>query len=174
MSKPRIIFLVVWSLYVISMFVSTLVNRQFILPEALVILLLTVMFLYKMSKSFLLAITVSAVISRPVLLLQDHNLNESGSILVLIYTAAFIFLPRKNISILYAALPTLALLPIITTSRTAIIVFILVTVMHLVFINWHQRSKLYGNKFLIALGFYFLYYSQYLRDLCTDSLLWAV
>jgi len=81
---------------------------------------------------------------------------QSSSTLVLIFTAAFIFHPRKKIFILYKILLILALLLFLTISRTAIIMFMLVTVLQLVFINWHQRSKLYGNKFLIALGFIFL------------------
>src|SRR5699024_10727801 len=125
---------------------------DFILSEALVMILLTVMFLYKMPRELLLIMTASALLSLPALLLQADTLNESGATLVLVYTAGLIFLPKSNKTMLYYALPVFALLLIITLSRTVIAVFILITILQLIHINLRQKPDRHQKRFFITLG----------------------
>src|SRR5699024_609293 len=148
----KVIFLAALSLYFLSMFISILVNRDFILPEALVMILLTMMFLFKMRRSLLISMTASALISLPALLLQVDTLNETGATLVRVYTVALIFLPETNKTMLDYGLPAFALLLLIALSRTAIAVFIAVTNMQLIHINFRQKSDRQKKRFFITLG----------------------
>lgn len=151
-NPSKAIFLVIWTLYVLSIFVSMFANRDFVWAETIVLVMLTVMFFFKLPRGLLIIMTVSALISLPALFFQPILLNESGATLVLIYTAGLIFLPKTNMAMLYYGLPALALLLVTTHSRTAIAVFILVTVIQLTFINVHRRDKRHRRRFLIGLA----------------------
>lgn len=151
-NKTRGIFVIAWSLYVASMMISMAVNNDFVWPEAVVLVMLTVMFFYRMPKELLIIMTASALISLPALLVQHDTLNESGATLVLIYTAGLIFLPKHNMAMLYYALPAFALLLLITLSRTAIAVFIVVTILQLIYINLYRKSRVHRKRFFITLG----------------------
>lgn len=151
-NPPRAIFLVIWTLYVLSIFISMFANWDFVWAEAIVLVMLTVMFFFRLPKTLLIIMTVSGLISLPALLFQPILLNESGATLVLVYTAGLIFLPKTNIAMLYYSLPALALLLVTTHSRTAIAVFVLVTVIQLTFINVYRRDKQHWKRFLIGLA----------------------
>src|SRR5699024_2326090 len=101
----------------------------------------------------LIIMTASALISLPALLLQPHVLNETGATFVLVYTAGLIFMPKKNMAMLYYGLPAFALLMVMTESRTAIAVFIVVTILQLIHINLYRKSGTHKKRFFIALAF---------------------
>src|SRR5699024_7492135 len=61
-------------------------------------------------------------------------------------------LPKSNKTMLYYVLPAFALLLIITLSRTAIAVFILITILQLIHINLRQKPARHKTRFLITLG----------------------
>lgn len=149
---PRAIFLVIWTLYVLSILVSMVANRDFVWAEAIVLVMLTVMFFFRLPKTLLIIMTVSALISLPALLFQPILLNESGATLVLVYTAGLIFLPKTNMAMLYYGLPALALLFLTTHSRTAIAVFMVVTVLQLIYMNLYSQSGRDKKRFFIVLG----------------------
>src|SRR5699024_1781506 len=113
-NKTRGVFLIVWSVYVVSMMVSMAVNNDFVWPEAVVLVMLTMMFCYRLPRELLIIMTAAA------LLLQPDVLNETGAKFVLVYTAGLMFLPKRNMAILYYGLPAFALLLVMTHSRPAI------------------------------------------------------
>lgn len=145
-------FLIVWGLYVTSVFVSMLIAGHFVWTEAFIWIMLTVMFLYKIPIELIMYMTAGALLSLPTLLLADMTLNESGATLVLVYTAGLIFMPKTNKAMLWYVLPTFLLLLIITTSRTAIGLYLLVTIAQLAYINMCKTDKGQRKKFLIAMG----------------------
>ncbi|SDL29950.1 hypothetical protein SAMN05216216_13914 [Lacicoccus qingdaonensis] len=147
----RFLFLIIWNVYVLSIFISMIVNEDFVWTEALVLVMLSVMFLFRMPGGLLTIMVVSALISLPALLLQPILLNETGATFVLIYTAGLIFLPRHNKAMLYYSLPAFLLLMLITHSRTAIAVFMVVTIIQLSFINLYKREKKHQKNFLLTL-----------------------
>lgn len=153
MNKTRGIFVIVWSLYVVSMLISMAVNGDYIWPEVVVLVMLTAMFCFRLPKELVVILVVSALISLPSLLLQEGTLNESGATLTLVYAAGLIFVPKNNMAMLYYGLPALALLLIITESRTAIGVFVLVTLLQLGYINLYGRESRHRKRCFITLGF---------------------
>ncbi|WP_411843758.1 O-antigen ligase domain-containing protein [Salinicoccus sp. HZC-1] len=151
-NKIKVLFLFVWGLYVISIFASMLIADHFVWTEAIVWILLTLMFLYKIPMELILYMTTAALLSLPSLLLSDITLNESGATLVLIYTAGLIFMPKTNKTMLFYVLPTFALLLLITTSRTAIAVYLFVTVVQFAYINLYKTDRRQRKTFLITMG----------------------
>lgn len=147
----RFLFLIIWNLYVLSIFISMIVNKDFVWTEALVLVILSVMFLFRVPGELLTIMVVSALISLPALLLQLILLNETGATFVLIYTAGLMFLPRHNKAMSYYSLPAFLLLLLITHSRTAIAVFVVVTIIQLSFINLYRREKKHQKNFLLTL-----------------------
>ncbi|MCD2136425.1 O-antigen ligase family protein [Salinicoccus halitifaciens] len=152
MNQTRFLFITVWSLYVLSIFISMVVNRDFVWTEGFVLVMLSVMFCFRLPRELLTIIVISALISLPALLLQPHVLNETGATFVLIYTAGLMFLPRSNKAMLYYGLPAFALLLVMTHSRTAIAVFVVVTVIQLIYINLYQKSGRDRRRFFIVLA----------------------
>lgn len=150
--KVKIGFLIIWFLYVTSIFASMMVTRDFVWTEALVWILLTMIFFFRQPKELLFMMTAGAILSLPSLLLQDYTLNESGATLVLVYAAGLIFIPKKNMTVSLYVLPMFILLMLVTTSRTAIGIFILVTIVQFMYINFYQRSRRHQKRFLISLG----------------------
>src|SRR5699024_7195203 len=121
------------------------VNNDFVWPEAVALMMLTMMFCYRLPRELLIIMTAAA------LLLQPDVLNETGAKFVLVYTAGLMFLPKRNMAILYYGLPAFALLLVMTHSRTAIAVFILVTIIQLSFISLYKREKKHQRNFLVIL-----------------------
>ncbi|SOC37565.1 O-antigen ligase domain-containing protein [Salinicoccus kekensis] len=148
----RFLFIIIWNLYVFSIFISMIVNRDFVWTEALVLVMLSIMFCFKLPRELLTIMVFAALISLPALLFQPHVLNETGATFVLIYTAGLMFLPRHNKAMLYYGLPAFALLIALTESRTAIAVFVVVTVLQLIYINLYRRSGRDRKRFFIVLG----------------------
>lgn len=109
------------------------------------------MFCFRLPRALLIIMVISALLSLPALLLQPMLLNESGATLVLVYTAGLIFLPKTNTALLYYGLPAFLLLFLMTHSRTAIAVFIVVTIIQLSFINLYKREKKHQRNFLVIL-----------------------
>ena len=101
----RFLFVIIWNVYVLSIFISMIVNQDFVWTEALVLVMLSVMFLFRVPRELLTIMVVSALISLPALLLQPILLNETGATFVLIYTAGQMFLPRHNKAMSYYSLP---------------------------------------------------------------------
>lgn len=140
-SKMKIIFLILWSLYVLSMFISMIVAHHFVLLEALILIMIILVFVFRMTKELLIYLIAAAILSIPSLLLAESTLNESGSTLVLIFAAGFLIMPKLNKWVLLYGLTTFALLLTITTSRTAILTFLIILFIHLGYINLYQTSK---------------------------------
>ncbi|WP_234960346.1 O-antigen ligase family protein [Salinicoccus halodurans] len=155
-SRNKNLFLIVWGLYILSIFASMLVENHFAWTEAIIWILLSVMFLYKIPLELIMYITAGALISLPSLLMADITLNESGSTLVLVFAAGLIFMPKTNRAMMWYVLPSLALLVIITTSRTAMLVYLLVTVAQFAYINIYRTNKKQRKNFLIAMGIFML------------------
>lgn len=151
-NRKKILFLIVWGLYLASVFASMLISNHFVATEAVIWMMLTIMFLYKMPKELILYITAGAILSLPSLLLSDITLNESGATLVLIYTAGLIFMPKTNKAMVFYVLPTFAMLLLITTSRTAIGLYLLVTVLQFAYINLFEKDRGQRKRFLFAMG----------------------
>jgi len=151
-SRRKILFLIVWVLYVLSVFASMLVAGHFVWTEAAVWLMLTVMLLYRMPVALLMYMTAGALISLPPLLLAETTLNESGATLVLVFAAGLIFMPKTNRAMLWYVLPTLALLVVITTSRTAMALYMLVTVAQFAYINMYRTDRRQRKNFLMTAG----------------------
>lgn len=151
LKSGRFLFVIIWNLYVLSIFISMIVNKDFVWTEALVLVMLSVMFLFRAPGELLTIMVVSALISLPALLLQPILLNETGATFVLIYTAGLMFLPRDNKAMSYYSLPAFLLLLLITHSRTAIAVFMVVTIIQLSFINLYKREKKHQKNFLLTL-----------------------
>lgn len=152
LSRTRIIFLTVWSLYIISMFISMVVAGHFVWTEAAVLLLISVMFFFRVPKALVLYLILGGLLSLPSLLLADYTLNESGATLVFAFTAGLLFMPKANKAMIFYVLPTFALLLVITTSRTAILSYIIILVLQLAYINLYQTSKYQRKRFIMTLS----------------------
>lgn len=147
-SKIKTIFLTLWCLYIISMFISMVAADHFVFSEALILVLITALFLYEMKKELVVYIILAAILSTLSLLLSEITLNESGATLVLIYAAGFLLLPKRNRWVVIYTLPALLLLLTITTSRTAILTFLFVLIIHLAYINLVQTPKRQKQVFI--------------------------
>ncbi|WP_156811637.1 O-antigen ligase domain-containing protein [Salinicoccus carnicancri] len=151
-SRRKILFLIVWGLYVLSVFASMLVAGHFVWTEAAVWVMLTVMLLYRMPAALFMYIAAGALISLPSLLLAGTTLNESGATLVMVFAAGLIFMPKTNRALLWYMLPTLALLVVITTSRTAMALYLLAAAAQSAHINMYRTGRRQRKNFLMTAG----------------------
>ncbi|WP_237605353.1 O-antigen ligase family protein [Salinicoccus sp. ID82-1] len=131
-------FLALWGLYLGFVFLSMFIADHFVATEALILLMVTVILAYKIPKQLIIYLVLAALISLPSLLIIDHTLNESGATLVMVITAGFLIVPRTNRAMILYLLPAFLLLNLITTSRTAMGTFLLISAFQLAWINLYQ------------------------------------
>ncbi|GAB3063672.1 O-antigen ligase domain-containing protein [Salinicoccus sesuvii] len=136
----RKMFLILWGLYITSIFLSMLIADHFVFTEVLILLMVTVILAYKIPKQLIIYLVLAALLSLPFLLIVDYTLNESGATLVMVVTAGFLIVPRTNRAMILYLLPSFLLLSLITTSRSAIGTFLLITAFQLAWINLYQTS----------------------------------
>lgn len=131
-------FLILWIIYISSIFLSMLIADHFVFTEVLILLMVTVIFAYKIPKQLIIYLVLAALISLPSLLIVDYTLNESGATLVMVVTAGFLIVPRTNRAMILYLLPAFLLLSLITTSRSAMGTFLLITAFQLAWINLYR------------------------------------
>lgn len=141
LSTMKITFFALWFLYALSMFISMIAAHHFVLLEALILIMIILVFVFRMRKELLVYLITAVILSTPSLLLAESTLNESGSTLVLIFAAGFLIMPKLSNWVLLYGLITFALLLTITTSRTAILTFLIIFFIHLGFIYLYQTLK---------------------------------
>ena len=148
LSRVRIIFLSLWLLYVLSMGISMVAADHFVWTEAVILILITLIFCFRMPKSLVRYLVLGSLLSLPALLLAEHTLNESGGTLVFAFTAGLMLVPKSNRAMIFYVLPTFAVLLLITTSRTAILSYFIILILQLSYINLYQRSAHHKKRFI--------------------------
>ena len=149
-SKYKNIFLCIWGVYVLSVIISMCVNQNILIDEIIILLMISFVMLFQLPRPLLFFIIMGALFSLPFLLLSDITLNESGATAVLVITAGLIMVPKTNRAVLLYLLPASALVLTVTTSRTSLIMYAVIMLIYLCYINLFVIDRKKGAQYLAA------------------------
>lgn len=150
-NKTKIAFYIIWLLFALSLILSPAAAGNFSWTGVVVLILISLIILFKIPVELVLFVLLGALISSLILLFADASVNGASVSMVLILIAGLMLIPKTNQAFLFYLLPSIVLIFTMSADSTVLITFTVIFTVQLIIINFSSVFKNYNNLLIIGL-----------------------